>query len=305
MGQQTTRTFQPTEVLGPGHVRRLRGLHEGLAGDFGAALSDLLRWPVDVRLSGVDQITYGEFVSALETPSYFALLKAEPLDDRLMLDVEPSILYAMIDRMLGGGRENEPPPRRPLSDIELPLAARIARLFLHHLRQAWKGVLDLKFDILRVESNPRLLRVLPSDEMVVLVGLQLRMGDLQGMMRLCLPCRAIQRMGEGHRQGRPHFNAGTLAGADVASADASGIAANHVGNEAALVEMEVTLATTKIEASELDGLRVGDIIATETDAGSPAIVSIGGEAKFRAKPGVLQGRKAVRLSEAIEDASAK
>ena len=88
-----------------------------------------------------------------------------------MLDVEPAILYPMIDRLLGG-RGDEPPPGRPLSDIELPLAARIVRLFLGHLQAAWKSVLDLKFDILQVESNPRLLRVLPWDEMVVVVGFQ-------------------------------------------------------------------------------------------------------------------------------------
>ena len=112
-----------------------------------------------------------------------------------MFDIEPSIVYPMIDRLLGGGHENQPPPSRPLSEIELPLAARITRLFLQQLCLAWKNALDLdlKLEVLQVESNPRLLRVLPADEMVVLVGFQLRIGDLRGMMRLCLPCRAMRR----------------------------------------------------------------------------------------------------------------
>ncbi len=196
-----------------------------------------------------------------------------------MLDIEPAILYPMIDRLLGG-RGDEPPPGRPLSDIELPLAARIVRLFLGQLQAAWKGVLDLKFEILQVESNPRLLRVLPSDEMVVVVGFQLTIGDLQGMMRLCLPCRAMQRIGESHRQAPSNCNG------------------------EALVEVAVTLATTPIATHELESLRVGDIIATETAVGSPAVVSIAGQPKFRGEPGVCQGRKAVRLTEAIEDGPA-
>ena len=65
--------------------------------------------------------------------------------------------------------------------------------------------------------------------------------------------------------------------------------------------MRVTLAETQIAAGELADLRVGDIIATETAADSPAIVSIEGAAKFRAKPGTYQGRKAVRLTEAMEN----
>ena len=64
--------------------------------------------------------------------------------------------------------------------------------------------------------------------------------------------------------------------------------------------MEVTLAETQIAGDELADLRVGDIIATETAADSPAIVSIEGAARFRAKPGVYQGRKAVCITEPIE-----
>ena len=65
--------------------------------------------------------------------------------------------------------------------------------------------------------------------------------------------------------------------------------------------MSVTLAETQITAAELADLRVGDIIATETAADSPAMVSIEGVAKFRAKPGAYQGSRAVRLTEPIEE----
>jgi flagellar motor switch protein FliM len=268
----------PFFTLGPGHLRRLRNLHERLAGDFAAALCDLLRAPVDVHLTGVDQLGYGQFLAALPTPSCFSLLRADPLEDRLMLDIEPAILYPMIDRLLGG-RGDEPPPARPLSDIELPLALRVVRLFLEHLRRAWKSTWDLKFEVLQVERNPRLLRVLPADEPVVLVGFQLTVGDLQGMLRLCLPCRAIQRLGERQTEMPAEREVGSL------------------------VELAVTLATTPIAQSDLEGLRLGDIIATETAVGTPAVVSIAGEPKFRGQPGVCQGHNAVRLTESIEGGS--
>ena len=68
-----------------------------------------------MSLAGVDQRTYGEFVDNLDTPACFHVLRAGPLDERLLLDIEPSILYPLIDRMLGGGREDEPPLGRPLT----------------------------------------------------------------------------------------------------------------------------------------------------------------------------------------------
>ncbi len=65
------------------------------------------------------------------------------------------------------------------------------------------------------------------------------------------------------------------------------------------MELNVTLATTPITAAELSGLRVGDIVATETLADSPAVVSIGGGPKFLAQPGVCRGRSAVRITQPI------
>jgi flagellar motor switch protein FliM len=272
-----------TPRIGPQHVRRLRTMHAELARDFGAALSSLLRSPASVSLTGVEQLTYGQFVFNLEAPACFYLLKADPLLERLMLDVEPAILYPMIDRMLGGGREEEPPPNRPLSDIELCVAARIVRRFLQECSHAWQEVADLKLDVLQVENNPRLLRILPADELVVLSSFEIAIGELRGLARFCLPCRALEQVGD------------KLVPDDLARANRS--------VSESIAELRVTLAATQITAAELADLRVGDIIATETEVSSPAVVSIDGERCFQAKPGAYQGRKAVCLAEAIAPAA--
>ena len=272
----------PTQSVGPQHMRRLRTMHAGLARDFGTALSTLLRSPVAVSLTGVDQLTYGQFVYNLETPACFYLLKADPLGERLMLDIEPSILYPMIDRLLGGGREEEPPLNRPLTEIELCLAARVVRRFLQECCHAWHDVVELKLDVLQVESNPRLLRILPADEMVILSGFEVAIGELRGLVRFCLPCRVIEQIGD------------KLLPEDLAR--------NSRCMSDSVAEVRATLAVTQITAGELADLRVGDIIATETDVNSPAMVSIDGEGRFHAKPGAYQGRKAVCLADAIEPA---
>jgi flagellar motor switch protein FliM len=269
-----------TRGVGPRQLRRLRTMHENLARDFGAALSGLLRTAVDVSLAGVDQLAYGQFVCSLASPACFYVLKAEPFDDRPMLDIEPAILHPMIDRLLGGAVDDEPPPGRPLTEIELCLAARIVRLFLQECRSAWQKVLDLKLEVLQAESNPRLLRILPTEEPVVLIRFEVSIGELRGMMRLCLAARAIEGLG------------------DKLLPDGSS-PINHPQPHT-LATVEVTLAETQISSDELADLRVGDIIATETAADSPMTVSIDGIGKFRGKPGAFQGRKAVRLTDSIE-----
>ena len=63
---------------------------------------------VEVKLTSVDQLTYSEFVFSLENPTCFNLLRAEPLEGNLILDINPSILYPIIDRLLGGGKDAGP-----------------------------------------------------------------------------------------------------------------------------------------------------------------------------------------------------
>jgi len=295
MVHETIRGFPCGEPLGRRQrLHSLRTLHTAMADAFGEAVSTLLRSRVEMRLANVDELTYGEFVSQLETPTCFNLLRAEPLEDRLMLDLELSILYPLIDRLLGGGDEDEPPPHRALSDIEISLAARITQLFLRELHHAWENIADLKMELLQVESNPRLSRVLPSDEMVVVIGFVLTVDNRQGMVRLCLPCRMIEQLDTKPMttEDGDHPSSAPVA---FENPDAGGL-----GPRSPLVEMEVTLASTSIAACDLQNLGVGDIIATETTIGEPTMVSIADQPKFHAKLGSYQGRKAIRVTEVVQ-----
>ena len=187
--------FKRPERVGKEQMRALQTIHEGFGRNFGAALSTLLRTIVEVKLTSVDQLTYGEFVFSLENPTCFNLLKAEPLEGNLILDINPSILYPIIDRLLGGGREGGAIARRPLTEIELRLVSRITDLFLDQLRRAWENVLELKLEVLRVESNPQLVQIVPPNEVVVLISFELALRDIRGMVNLCIPYNSIERIG--------------------------------------------------------------------------------------------------------------
>src|SRR6185503_10401292 len=128
--------FKRPERVGKEQMRALQSLHEGFGRNFGAALSALLRSIIEVKLTSVDQLTYGEFVFSLENPTCFNVLAAEPLEGNLILDVNPSILYPIIDRMLGGGKDANAATRRPLTEIELRLVSRITTEYLEELKRA-------------------------------------------------------------------------------------------------------------------------------------------------------------------------
>ncbi|MHB1036165.1 MAG: flagellar motor switch protein FliM [Pirellulales bacterium] len=284
--------FKRPERVGKEQMRALQTLHEGFGRNFGAALSALLRSIVEVKLTSVDQLTYSEFVFSLENPTCFNVLQAEPLEGNLILDINPSILYPIIDRLLGGGRETGPLARRPLTEIELRLVARITGLFLDELHRAWENVLELNLAVLRVESNPQLVQIVPPNEVIVLISFELTIGELRGMMNLCIPYNAIERI-----SGKLSANSWVAYGRRPATPESIRQLSQNL--RGSLVELVVHLAGTKISTAELLGLRVGDIITTEKDVNAPLTVDVEGASKYFAAPGAFKNRKAVRIEDAI------
>jgi flagellar motor switch protein FliM len=279
--------FKRPERVGKEQMRSLQTMHEGFGRNFGAALSALLRTIVELKLTSVDQLTYSEFVFSLENPTCFNLINAKPLEGQLILDINLSLLFPIIDRLLGGGNDQAPPARRPLTEIELRLVSRITDLFCKEMKHAWENVLELDLSIDRVESNPQLVQIVPPNEVVILISFELTLGEARGMMNLCIPFNAIERIAT--RLSNNWVSYGTK------KATPENVQRISDQLNGAIVDVVVELAETNISTSDLIGLRVGDIIATEKDVERPLIVSVEGRPKFHAQPGAFKGRKAIQV----------
>jgi len=284
--------FKRPERVGKEQMRALQFLHEGFGRSFGAAMSALLRTIIEVRLTSVDQLTYSEFVFSLENPTCFNLLRAHPLDGNIILDLNPSILYPIIDRLLGGGKSAGPPARRPLTEIELLLVARITAIFTQELEKAWKNVLELELSVERVESNPQLVQVVPPNEVVVLISFELTLGEIRGMMNLCIPFNSIERISS-------KLTANSWVGYSRKGATPESIETISQRLDGSRVQLVVTLAESSVSTADLIGLRVGDVITTEKDVHSPLRVDIEGVEKFGASPGTFKGKSAIQVLDAI------
>jgi flagellar motor switch protein FliM len=285
--------FKRPERVGKEQMRSLQTMHEAFGRNFGASLSALLRTIVELKLTSVDQLTYSEFVFSLENPTCFNLINAAPLEGQLILDINLSLLFPIIDRLLGGGSDSAPPARRPLTEIELRLVSRITDLFCKEMKQAWDNVLDLNLAIDRVESNPQLVQIVPPNEVVVLISFELSLGDARGMMNLCIPFNSIERISN-------RLSANNWSSYGTKKATPENIQRISDQLSEAVVEVVVELAETNISTADLIGLRVGDIIATEKDVERPLVVSIEGRPKFHAQAGAFKGRKAIQVVGTID-----
>ena len=280
--------FKRPERVGKEQMRALQTMHEGFGRNFGAALSALLRTMVEVKLTSVDQLTYSEFVFSLENPTCFNLITAKPLEGQLILDVNPSILFPIIDRLLGGSTISTPPAKRPLTEIELRLVSRITGLFLKEMQHAWEHVLPLELSVDRVESNPQLVQIIPANEVIVLISFELNVGETRGMMNLCIPFNSIERISA--KLSSNNWVSFTNRPPTLQSMQRIG---NRIAG--APVEIVVALASTRITMDDMLGLRVGDVIASEQDVRDALLVTIEGKPKFYASPGKYKGRKAIQI----------
>ena len=285
--------FKRPERVGKEQMRSLQTMHEGFGRNFGAALSALLRTMVEVKLTSVDQLTYSEFVFSLENPTCFNLITASPLEGQLILDINPSILFPVIDRLLGGNTTSAPPARRPLTEIELRLVSRITGLFLVEMQHAWENVLALELSVSRVESNPQLVQIIPANEVIVLISFELAVGETRGMMNLCIPFNSIERV-----SAKLTSNNWISFAKKPPSRESMQRISNRIAQ--APIEVVVELAATRITTADMLELRVGDIIASETDVNQPLLVYVEGKPKFFAAPGKYKGRKAIQIKAGFE-----
>ncbi|MHC4877811.1 MAG: flagellar motor switch protein FliM [Planctomycetota bacterium] len=293
--QITIYDFKRPERVSKEQMRALQALHDGFSREFGAGLSAMLRTICEVKLISVDQLTYSEFVFSVENPTCFNLVESRGLDGHFILDLNPSIVFPIVDRLLGGGKESagQALPHRPLTEIEVRLASRVTDIAMRALENAWHNICDLGLTVAQVESNPQLVQIVPPNEVVVLVSFEITMGEVRGILNLCLPFNTI----ETHAS---KLTSDSWVSYKRRPLDEQQRMHLESGMSRASVELSVQLASTSLTTADAMNLEVGDIILTEQDITSGAQILVAGRPVFTGFPGVLKGQKAIRVARQLE-----
>ncbi|MEM1167316.1 MAG: flagellar motor switch protein FliM [Planctomycetota bacterium] len=285
--------FKRPERVSKDQMRALETLHEAFARSFGAALSGFLRTIVEVGVSNCEQMTYAEFTASLPNPTSFNLLDLEELHGQVCLEVSPLIIYPIIDRLLGGTSQELFIPQRPLTVIERRLIGQVIHRAIESLEESWASVRQLRFTPGESESNPQLVQIVPPNEVVVVIGFELKLSNRAGTMNLCIPYAVIEPLMD-DLAAQSWFNTGRLRGA--------GSMAERIGDQIsdAVLNVSGELAESTITVRDLLELRVGDVITTEKPANKPAVLCIESERKLLCHVGQIKGQRALRVIRPIE-----
>lgn len=288
-----TYDFKRPERVSKDQMRAIEGIHESFARNFGASLSGFLRTIVEIRVATTEQLTYSEFIYSLPNPTNFNLLTAEPLEGQICLEISPLIIYPIIDRLLGGSNSELYIPQRPLTVIEQRLVGRITDRGLTCLTETWSDLVDVKFKITEVESNPHLVQIVAPNEIVVVVGFEIKMSGRAGTMSLCIPFPVIEPvMDKLVTQGWLAYQ--RRSGVDDKS--------ETIGRELGATEVGIQayLGETTMTVSELLALQPGDILQTKKPVRGETILQVEGKNKFAGKLGLHKDHLAVRITRRAE-----
>lgn len=284
-----TYDFKRPERVSKDQMRTLENIHENFARNLQAALSGYLRTIVEIKICSVEQLTYSEFIMSLPNPTCFNLISAEMLEGNLVLEINPAILFAIIDKLLGGGSSEHIIPDREMTDIEKRLTSKLTALSVTHLRDMWADIRKINFSVVGTESNPQLSQIVSPNEVVVLICFEIKMGEVSGMMNLCMPYLTIEPI-MGQFAIKNWFSRGRKQDSGRSLADLK------TNLKACELDCVAYYAEREISVGELLGLKVGDILETKKLAEDNLVMQVEGKPKFFVRPGKLRGKRAVNIS---------
>jgi flagellar motor switch protein FliM len=286
--------FKRPDKFSKEQIRTVSIMHETFARLTTTSLSAQLRSLVHVHVASVDQLTYEEFIRSIPNPTTLAVINMDPLKGSAVLEIDPSVTFSIIERLFGGQGEGAK-VNRDLSDIEQSVMEGIIVRILGNMREAWSQVIDLRPRLGQIETNPQFAQIVPPTEMVVLVTLETKVGEVEGMMNFCIPYLTIEPIIS--KLSAQYWYSSVRRGTTTENL-------NILRERLASIEVSVAAEVGKMDLTMRDVLNLtqGDVIRlSNTRIGDPMVLKVGNKPKFQCRPGVVGNKLAVQVTEKLED----
>ncbi len=275
------------------HLRTLEIIFEHYGRLVSTNLPAYLRNNVQVAVVSSETLTFSEFTNALSNPVVLGIINFAPLNGTIIIDMATNLAYAILDRMLGGmGVPLE--KNREFSEIELSIIQKVLVMMTQLLREPWKNVVDVSPVLNRVETNPQFAQIIAPSDMIAIVTLSLKIGDVEGMVNICLPFFTLEdvmdrlntkfwfsSMQEKHDENYEEYIESMIRKVDV--------------------PIKAVLGKSMISVGDFMNLQVGDCIRLDSKVENDMNIYVGNIRKFTALPGANKDVYAVRITSVIRE----
>lgn len=272
-------------------IRSITRIHENYARLLTTFLSTQLRTYVSISVTSVDQIPYEEFIRSIPKLTVLNIYSVSPLDGKLLMEINPNIAYALIDRILGG-EGNSLDRNNSLTEIEKILLKQIFEKGIYCLEESWSSIAEIDPILEEFEENPQFIQMVSPNETVVVVSLSANVGKSSGVINICIPYiilePIIQKLSDHYWMQTNEKTRDQLAYDQLSK---------HV--EDAEVMISSVLGEAKITIEEFLNLNNGDVIALHTAIDDPLKLIVNNQSKYFVQPGIFKNRISVQILEEI------
>ncbi len=274
-------------------IRSLTRIHENFARLLTSYFSALLRSFVQFTVVSVDQLPYEEFIRSIPKMTILNIFSAKPFEGNMVLEVNPNVAYAMMDRLLGGPGI-APSKIANLTEIETMIMEKMFSKALNNFEEAWKNIIELTPRLEMMEVNPQFMQIVSPNETVAVISFSTKIGDATGMVNLCLPHVVLEPIM--HKLSVHHWFSQQKKNVEKTDYESLKKRINY-----ATLPVNVELGRSQITISDLLQLSIGDVIQLDKKTEDPLTLSVGNQPKYYVQPGQVKGKIAVQITEAMEE----
>lgn len=282
-----------TSTAGPRRFANLDLIFDAFAHNYSISLTNCLQRSVLVKRKALDNQTIEACLQALSGRGSIGVMRLEPLRWGGLIGFDETLSFFLVENLLGGGGDERlTVPDRPLTSLERHVLKRPLSDVCPDLAKAFRSVVALEPTLLKVESDSRMVNVVPPGAELLVGRFSVQTGNLSGEMLVAIPHASLEPLRDKLREGGvpPTSNRDALWRPHVA---------------AELAEMEAVLAvqvgTVLLQVRDILNFQVGDVLELGCDPNALLRVAVEGKAKFTALAGVRNGKKSVRITGRINN----
>ncbi|RCX15522.1 flagellar motor switch protein FliM [Anaerobacterium chartisolvens] len=284
--------FRRPSKFAKDHIKTLQIINDTYARLITNFLSGYLRTLVQVEVANVEAVSYYEFNNSISNPVVLAVVDFTPLSGSIIFEISPAISFALVDRILGG-KGTMIDKVRGFTEIELAIIERIIIQILNLMKEPWENVIAIRPRLEKIETNAQFAQIISPNEMVALVTFNARIGEVEGMINICIPHMVVEPI-ISKLSTRFWF---------------STVEKEIIGESKELIEVKIkntvipikaVLGRTTISVNDFIELQPGDVLPLDSAVNGNLEVLVGDLLKFYAKPGVRKNKTAVKITDVVK-----
>jgi len=285
--------FKKPNTITADQQKAFEALHDKMIRAVVTDLSAMLRKVVDVKITSIEQMTYGEFVLSIPPVTSINTLSMKPLEGRLVIECNPTISHKIIAELLGNGpayvASNQD---RELSDIELEILNHFYKLLIDNMKLVWNDIATINFRSVSHDTNANSIQIVSNHEIVLLISIEIKIDNEEGTVSLCYPISYIE----------PLFQ--KTVDQMLGSSKNKKVSKKKDLNtllSGAKMNVEAIIAETNLSVKDILNLKKDDVVLFNKNANSSsAKIYINKKEKFASIAGVSSNRKAIQINTNVD-----